>query len=96
MGFVKNKGRPEPAEGFPPNSPSSPSEDGKAAEKVQEVDPEGERHWRDALSSGVHHQADKSMPSNGHKGPTPSPHRLQSLSPAGRQEMDIDRKWRAI
>lgn len=35
MGFTKNKGQPEPEEGFPPNSPSSPCAVGKEAEKVR-------------------------------------------------------------
>lgn len=35
MGFTKNKGQPEPKEGFPPNSPSSPCAVGKEAEKVR-------------------------------------------------------------
>lgn len=30
MGFTENKGRPELEEGFPPNSPSSPSVEGNA------------------------------------------------------------------
>lgn len=43
MGLPKNKGQPDPEEGFPPNSPSSPSAAGKEAEKVRsEVGLEGE------------------------------------------------------
>lgn len=35
MGFTKIKGQPELEEGFPPNSPSSPSAVGKEVEKVR-------------------------------------------------------------
>lgn len=88
-------------EGFPPNSPSAPSAVGKA----EKVEGGGVWTWR------VGH-AGETLPSwtfvtrlaspcssNNHRLPTPSlsPKRLRSLSPGGRQEVDvINRKWKSM
>lgn len=94
MGFTKkNKGQREPEEGFPPNSPSSPSAVGKEAEKVGWAcggrgTSEAPSSWAFITRLTVH--AILTV--------TNFPvclRSLQSLSPAGRQEMDINRKWKS-